>query len=47
MSIIYCENCDQWIDTDYDVEHQEECLPKWEDATIEEKIEIMKLIKVI
>ena len=25
MSIIYCEKCDKYIDTDYDVEHEEEC----------------------
>lgn len=25
MSIIYCFNCQQYIDTDYDVEHEEEC----------------------
>lgn len=25
MSIIYCENCDKYIDTDFDAEHFEEC----------------------
>jgi hypothetical protein len=25
MSITHCDNCDRWIDEDYDVEHLEEC----------------------
>ena len=25
MSVIYCENCDSYIDTDKDVEHEVEC----------------------
>lgn len=25
MSVIYCENCDDYIDLDKDVEHTEEC----------------------
>ena len=26
MSMIYCENCDNYIDTDFDVEHEEMCI---------------------
>ena len=25
MSVIYCFSCDNYVDTDYDVEHEEEC----------------------
>jgi hypothetical protein len=25
MSVIYCDTCDHYVDTDYDVEHVEDC----------------------
>jgi len=25
MSVIYCDCCENYVDTDYDVEHEEEC----------------------
>lgn len=28
MSVIFCENCDKHIDTDFDVEHLDECQPE-------------------
>ena len=32
MSIQYCFNCDRHIDTDYDVEHFDECKPsEWQE----------------
>ena len=38
MSIQYCFNCDRYIDTDYDVEHFDEC-GKDEEEEVEEKKE--------
>lgn len=31
MSIIYCEHCGELVDTDFNAEHEEECLKNKED----------------
>lgn len=29
MSVLYCDNCDEHIDTDFDAEHFDECKPSF------------------
>lgn len=31
MSVVYCSCCENYVDTDYAVEHEEECLSKEEE----------------
>lgn len=38
MSMMRCDNCDKLIDTDYDVEHLDECRPMELDAQKQKEI---------